>query len=97
MELAVAGKTPIFYRIEYLDWREPRQAGGIFALVPELKNAEFVMKACNSYADLLAACKAAIDDEECRFDHHGNCQTHTCGNPCEQKLLREAVAKAEGK
>lgn len=44
---------------------------------------------------LLEAAKAALDPDPCRLDHHGNCQAHHLGNPCEQRLLREAIAKAE--
>lgn len=58
--------------------------------------AEFAARSANSHADLLAACEAALDSEPCSFDHHGNCQTHRLGNPCEQKLIREAIAKAKG-
>lgn len=59
-------------------------------------NAEFIVRAVNAHDELLAACKAALDPDPCWFDHHGNCQAHALGNPCEQKLLREAIAKAEG-
>jgi hypothetical protein len=40
---------------------------------------------------LKAACEAALDPDDCRLDHHGNCQAHAGCNPCEQKLLREAL------
>lgn len=47
-------------------------------------------------ATLLTAAKSALDPDPCRLDHHGYCQAHSLGNPCEQKLLREAIEKAEG-
>lgn len=57
-----------------------------------LHNARLIAAA----PDLLAACEAALDPDPCRFDHHGTCQAHGLGNPCEQKLIREAIAKAKG-
>jgi len=41
---------------------------------------------------LLTAAEAVLDPEPCRYDHHGNCQAHNLGNPCEQAVLREAIA-----
>lgn len=32
---------------------------------------------------------ALVDGETCRMDHHGNCQTHTGGNPCEVEAGRK--------
>ena len=40
------------------------------------------------------ALEGLVDDEECRFDHHGNCQTHYLGNPCEMATAR-AVLRGE--
>ena len=36
-----------------------------------------------------------IDDEECSYDHHGCCQAHRIGDPCENALGKEALKKAE--
>lgn len=33
----------------------------------------------------------AIGDEPCRLDHHGNCQAHFLGNPCEVAAARTAL------
>lgn len=60
------------------------------------EEANAIVRFVAAAPDLLAACKAALDNSPCRLDHHGNCQEHSLGNPCEQKLLREAIAKAEG-
>ncbi|HEV8639415.1 MAG TPA: hypothetical protein VG370_34840 [Chloroflexota bacterium] len=48
--------------------------------------------------DLLAALRAllAVDDEPCRFDHHGYCQAHHVSAPCIVGQARAAVAKAAG-
>lgn len=47
--------------------------------------------------ELLEACKSLVDDEKCRFDHHGYCQTHFSGSsPCLNQLAKQAIAKAEG-
>ena len=45
--------------------------------------------------DLLEAAKAVLDPDPCHYDHDGDCQAHGITNPCEQKLLRDAIAKAE--
>lgn len=39
--------------------------------------------------------KNLIDDEECRYDHHGYCQTHTCGMPCEVAEARKFIESVE--
>lgn len=36
-----------------------------------------------------------VDDEPCSLDHHGNCQTHNLGNPCEVAQARELLAAGE--
>ena len=45
--------------------------------------------------ELLAALEALVDDEECRFDHHGNCQTHALSNPCNMQRARDIITKAK--
>mgnify|MGYP001570318968 CR=1 FL=1 len=40
----------------------------------------------------LEACKAALDPDPCHYDHHGYCQAHTLRSPCEQNMLRNALA-----
>lgn len=57
---------------------------------------EEVRALADAAPDLLAALEAMIDNEPCRFDHHGNCQTHTLGNPCEMAAARAAIARARG-
>lgn len=51
-------------------------------------------------AELEAALRAVIDDEPCRYDHHGYCQTHLLGKPCEvaeaRRLLVERPSAGEG-
>ena len=43
---------------------------------------------------LTGALRGVVDDEPCWFDHHGYCQTHVLGNPCEMAIARAAL---EGK
>lgn len=59
-----------------------------------LANAAFIVRACNCHDQLLAACEAALDPDPCRYDHHGFCQAHTLAKPCEQELIRAAIAAA---
>lgn len=33
----------------------------------------------------------AIGDGPCRYDHHGNCQAHFLGNPCEVAAARHVL------
>src|SRR3954462_15690295 len=35
-------------------------------------------------------------EEECWFDHHGNCQAHYLGNPCCVAIARAALALEGG-
>ncbi len=37
-----------------------------------------------------------VNDEECRLDHHGYCQTHYGDIPCVITLARKAIKKAKG-
>lgn len=50
--------------------------------------------------ELLEACKAtgACEEDDCRPDHHGLCQTHNVQpvEECWVKLVRAAIAAAEG-
>ena len=46
--------------------------------------------------ELFQALEALVDDEECRFDHHGYCQTHNLSNPCDMQRAREVIAKVKG-
>jgi len=46
--------------------------------------------------ELLEALEALVDDEECRFDHHGYCQTHNLSNPCDMQRAREVITRAKG-
>jgi len=50
-------------------------------------------------ADLLAALKDFIDNETCRHDHHGYCQTHGYlqEGVCHMVRARAAIKRAEGK
>lgn len=43
----------------------------------------------------IAVWEAMLDPDECRLDHHGYCQSHNLGRPCEQVLLREAISQAK--
>lgn len=45
---------------------------------------------------LREAAEACLDPDPCSYDHHGNCQAHGGGDPCEQKLLRAALASTVG-
>lgn len=38
----------------------------------------------------------ALHPDECRFDHHGNCQAHSLGRPCEIAVARLVIARATG-
>lgn len=64
--------------------------------IDKLRRIDTIIGDRDPLPDLLAACEAALDSEPCRYDHDGDCQSHRLGNPCEQKLLREAIAKAKG-
>ena len=46
--------------------------------------------------EMYVALSQLVDDEPCEYDHHGYCQTHNLGNPCEVALGRAALAKARG-
>lgn len=35
-----------------------------------------------------------IDDNPCRYDHNGLCQTHRLNNPCEMQLARALLVLA---
>lgn len=61
-------------------------------------NAEFIVRAANSHADLLAACKLALDQAEGRF----LCRPDEADGDCARRVIRElpavlraAIAKAE--
>jgi len=58
--------------------------------------AEYIVRAVNCHAELVRALELIIDEYPCRLDHNGCCQTHRIGNPCEQIVAREALAKAKG-
>jgi hypothetical protein len=45
---------------------------------------------------LIDAARAFIDDDECEFDHHGYCQTHSVTKPCIVAELHKAIAVAKG-
>lgn len=40
---------------------------------------------------LRAALTGLVDDEPCRLDHHGACQTHGASNPCAMAAARAAL------
>lgn len=35
------------------------------------------------------------DNDECQYDHHGNCQTHGKGDPCPNKEWKELKKRME--
>jgi hypothetical protein len=35
-----------------------------------------------------------VDDEPCQLDHHGNCQAHNLGNPCNVEQARKFLVRA---
>jgi hypothetical protein len=78
-------------------WRSPEEWAALesnrdnLATVVE-EDSRLIEEVAADRAALLAAAKAALDPDPCQLDHHGNCQAHSIGNPCEQKLLREAIA-----
>ncbi len=37
----------------------------------------------------------AVDYDECRFDHHGFCQTHWLEKPCSMEVIRAGLARTE--
>ena len=63
-----------------------------------LKDADsaHVVHCVNMHDELVTALEGLVDEEECRYDHHGNCQTHAVNNPCEMEVARKALAKAKG-
>lgn len=48
----------------------------------------------NLAVDAVAALRLVADDEPCRLDHHGECQTHSLLNPYEQFAIRSILARA---
>ena len=46
--------------------------------------------------ELVEALEGLIDDEPCRYDHHGYCQTHFITEPCEMAVARAALTKIKG-
>ena len=61
-------------------------------------DAEFIVTACNSHHDLLAALKLALDQAEGRFNCLPYEEDGTCARRCIRELpakLRAAIAKAE--
>lgn len=80
---------------------ESESAVGQFIVPPRVKVCEALEKILGSnepdkaylrMCQLVDAAKAMLDNEPCRLDHHGNCQAHNLGNPCEQKRLRDVLA-----
>jgi len=47
--------------------------------------------------DLLRILKQYIDNEKCRFDHHGLCQEHGLTKPCRNQIAKDLIAKVETK
>lgn len=43
---------------------------------------------------LTAALRGLMDDEPCRYDHAGYCQTHSVSKPCVMAAARTALAPA---
>lgn len=41
---------------------------------------------------LREALESLLDDDKCRYDHHGYCQTHYLGDPCEVAEARRILA-----
>ena len=76
-------------------------SGLSFAGLPDaesVSNTDMIFRAVNCFDSLLESLREFIDDEECDFDHHGYCQTHSSfeEGPCIMVRAREAIAKAEG-
>jgi hypothetical protein len=44
---------------------------------------------------LRAALEGLVDDEPCRLDNHGYCQTHGVTKPCVMQVARQALATAK--
>lgn len=63
----------------YFVGKDHQMTGDITFLLSELKR-------CREALDSL------IDDDDCRFDHHGYCQTHFSGSsPCVMETARQAL------
>lgn len=43
--------------------------------------------------EALLALEALVDNEPCRFDHHGYCQSHTIGLPCPVAVARNLLRR----
>lgn len=67
---------------------------GVIAAAPETAAERDKPKEINQ--ELLKALEKMVDDEPCRHDHHGNCQTHDLSNPCNMAEDRTIIAKAKG-
>lgn len=46
-------------------------------------------------ARLRGALAGVVDDEPCRFDHHGYCQAHFITDPCEMAIARAALGERQ--
>jgi hypothetical protein len=42
--------------------------------------------------DVILAAEGVLDPDDCWYDHHGLCQAHNLDNPCEQAVLKQALA-----
>ena len=54
------------------------------------KQAEVNCGLFNEVARLREALEMWEDNDDCRFDHHGCCQTHG-GDPCRMQSLKQAL------
>ena len=68
---------------------------------PEGKKVALVFK--EGYAILFAFAEVMmfllgklVDDEPCRLDHHGNCQSHNLENPCSVARARDLLYILKG-
>lgn len=50
----------------------------------------------NVLAEALSLLRALVDPSECRYDHHGYCQTHTLDDaPCPHSRGRDLLARLD--
>ncbi len=73
-------------------------AGQVFDYEPVPGKVKANLHLAAASPDLLAALEALTDDDQCRLDHSGFCQTHTNemdDGQCAMVVARAAIARAK--
>ena len=59
--------------------------------------SHLICRNVNNFDGLIEILELFIDDEECRFDHHGYCQEHGVTEPCRNQAAKDLIAKIKTK